>query len=145
VRISSFAVERSSGVGLTLSGFLILKARIWPNVQKLPPVKNCLLLHFTCHRKSSTIIFVISGDRSRTCYALNTILFEIYLPVSDVPDICKGAVHKWRHTILGKNLPFPPLSHFVKSIQTPLQIQRHNLQPPTFYLQLQISIYFVSA
>jgi len=34
--------------------------------------------------------------------------------VSSVPS--RGAVLKLRHTILGKNLPPPPLSHFVTSI-----------------------------
>ena len=33
-----------------------------------------------------------------------------------------GAVHKWRHTILGKNVPPPPLVTFRHKYLNPLQI-----------------------
>jgi len=42
----------------------------------------------------------------------------VFICIVQIPNLattCIGAVHKWRHTILGKNLP-PPLSHFVTSI-----------------------------
>jgi len=39
-----------------------------------------------------------------------------YAKLPTVTPSNNGAVHKWRHTILGKNLPPPLLSHFLSSV-----------------------------
>jgi len=56
-----------------------------------------------------------------------------------------GVFHKWRHTILGKNLRPHPLATFRHKYLPPFKYNVTICNPPSLHLQLQISIYFVSA
>ena len=57
----------------------------------------------------------------------------------------KGAVHKWRHTILGKIHPLHPLVTFRHKYLNPFKYNVTICKKKTLRLQLHISIYFVSA